>query len=199
MPRSASQLKIDRYFPSKPIAYQPYLVLLFGPATGIFLYQLLYWEQKGSNKAGWVYKTEKDFTKETGLSKSNQETAIRKLIKLELIDYKKAQIPQKRHFRVRIDNLCSLIPKMLEKRGISYLKYDLNLCQNGTSNSMDSVELLHKTTHETTQKTTTETTENADIIDNDSFKRGRYKLKEKMSLGGIISNDFENKEYCDEQ
>lgn len=198
MPRSAAQLKIDRYLPSKPIAYQPYLVLLFGPATGIFLYQLLYWDQKGSNKAGWVYKTEKDFMKETGLSKSNQETAIRKLIKLELIDYKKAQIPQKRHFRVRVDNLCSLIPKLLEKKGIVYLNYALDSFDNGTSNSMDSVELLHKTTHEITQETTTKNTGNAGIFDKDSFKRERNKLMEKMGISEIL-NDFDNKEYCDEQ
>lgn len=195
MPRSSAQLKIDRYFPSSPIAYQPCLVLLFGPATGIFLYQLLYWDQKGSNKAGWVYKTEKDFRKETGLSKSNQETAIRKLIELELIDYKKAQIPQKRHFRVRIDNLCSLIPKMLEKRGISYLKYDLNLCQNGTSNSMDSVELLHKTTHEITQETTAKNTGNSVIFDKNSFKSEKDKLMGKMDISEINSNDFDRKVY----
>lgn len=194
MPRSAAQLKIDRYFPSKPIAYQPYLVLLFGPATGIFLYQLLYWDQKGSNKAGWVYKTEKDFMKETGLSKSNQETAIRKLIKLELIDYKKAQIPQKRHFRVRVDNLCSLIPKLLEKKGIVYLNYALDSFNNGTSNSMDSVELLHKTTHEITQETTTKNTGNPVIFDKDSFKRERNKLMEKMDISEIL-NDFDIEVY----
>jgi len=198
MPRSTAQLKIDRYFPSNPIAYQPYLVLLFGPATGIFLYQLLYWDQKGSNKSGWIYKTEKDFKKETGLSKSNQETAIRKLRNLGLIDYKKAQIPQKRHFRIKLDALVELVTQLLEKRGISYLKYDLNLCQNGTSNSIDSVELLHKTTHETTQETTTKNTGNAGIFDDDSFKRERDKLMEKMNISDLIPNDFDNNGYLDE-
>jgi len=202
MPRSAAQHKIDRSFPSKPIAYQPYLVLLFGPATGLFLYQLLYWDQKGSNKAGWVYKTMEDLKKETGLNRSNQETAIKKLIKVGVLEYRLAQVPRKRHFRLKLDELEEIIASMLKKNNINYLKVTNSNANNANSSVPESSRLIHKTTHEITQETTTKTTENADIFDSNSFNRGKEKLMQKMDISGISEltlNDYDNKGYCDEQ
>jgi DNA-binding transcriptional regulator GbsR (MarR family) len=199
MPRSTAQQKIDRYFPSNPIAYQPYLVLLFGPATGIFLYQLLYWDQKGSNKSGWIYKTMEEFKKETGLSRSNQETAIKQLVKLNLLEYRLAQVPRKRHFRLRLNILEQVLVGMLKDKHINYLNVTHTNANRANSSLPESSTLIHKTTHEITQETTSKTTGNAGILDKDSFKREKEKLMEKMGINELVPNDFDNKEQVNGQ
>ena len=202
MPRSTAQLKIDRYFPSKPIAYQPYLVLLFGPATGIFIYQLLYWDQKGSNKYGWIYKTMEEFKKETGLTRSNQETAIKHLIKLNVLEYRLAQVPRKRHFRLRLNILEQVLASMLKEKHINYLNLTHTNANRANSSLPEPSTLIHETTQEITQETTTKTTGNANVFDSSSFKREKKKLMGKIGIsdiGEIILNDFDNKEQLNGQ
>jgi hypothetical protein len=195
MPRSTAQLKIDKFFKTTTLAYQPGLVRIFGAVSGLFLYQLLYWTGKAANKDGWIFKTVKDFEKETGLSRSNQETAVKNLVKAGVIEHKLAQVPAKRHFRVNVVKLENMIPELMQKYGLVYLKPPIQIAEIANSRLLESSDLLH----EITQETTTKNTGNAGIFDNDSFKRERDKLRKKMNLVGIISNDFDNKEYCDEQ
>src|SRR5215212_4465846 len=58
-------------------AYVPWLVREFGPHGGLFISQLLYWDGKGHDPDGWIYKTEKEMEQETGLTRSSQRKAER--------------------------------------------------------------------------------------------------------------------------
>lgn len=70
------------FFSDQPIAYHPVLARLFGSVTAaLFLSQIAYWSDKGSDPDGWIWKTEKQMTEETGLSRSEQQTARRVLVK----------------------------------------------------------------------------------------------------------------------
>jgi len=173
MSRSTAQHKIDKFFKTNPLAYQPGLVRIFGAASGLFLYQLLYWTGKGVNKQGWIFKTVKDFEKETGLSRSNQETAIKNLVSVGIIERKLAQVPAKRHFRVNMESLGKLVPQLMEKNGLVYLKPPKLVAEMANSSLLESSNLLHETTQEIT-------TLNKDSDKITSFMKRKQNLVEKM-------------------
>jgi len=169
MPKSQKQASIDKYFPQRAIAYQPGLALIFdSPCTGIFVSQLLYWQDKGKNREGWIYKSIPELQKETGLSRYNQETAIKKCVELGFLETKlTGRVPRTRHFRLNIETLKELIPSMMDSHGLNYLKPPTR-----------SVVKPHTTT-ESTPKTTTKTIEEvrkalADSMSMGNFKRGSH-------------------------
>ncbi len=51
----------------------------FGAEGGIFARQLLFWEGKGHDAEGWIYKTQREWAAETGLSRRQQDKARRVL------------------------------------------------------------------------------------------------------------------------
>src|SRR3712207_2309511 len=71
---------IETLLTDRPVAYHPIITRVVGSATaGIFLSQLLYWTPRTQDPEGWVYKTQEDILEETGLTRSEQETARRVL------------------------------------------------------------------------------------------------------------------------
>src|SRR5687768_4404046 len=78
--------KIKEMLPNRVVGYSPDLAKIVGGATiGLFLSQLLFLSDKGANIDGWVYKSEAEMGRETGLSKREQQTARRKLLSLGVI------------------------------------------------------------------------------------------------------------------
>lgn len=66
----------------------------FSPAAGIFARQLLYWEGKGETPGGWIYKTQKEWTAETGLSRRQQEKAREILVGKGVLEEEKRSNPR---------------------------------------------------------------------------------------------------------
>lgn len=91
------------------VAYQPMLAPVFGVNATLMLCQLIYWNGLGSRQDGWFYKTRAEMQAETGLSRTQQDNAIRKLKKLGIIDVDRKGIPAKRHFFVHLDKLQSCL------------------------------------------------------------------------------------------
>lgn len=106
---------IAEHFKQPGILYIAGLSIMFSSVqAGILLSQLLYWNDKGWNKNGWIYKTSDDLYFETGLKRSGQETAIKVLKRYGFLEVKLAGIPAKRHFKIDMDKLDSLLTSMLE-------------------------------------------------------------------------------------
>ena len=53
-----------------------------GVKAALFMSQVLYWNNRTSDKNGWFYKTYEEFEEETGLTRKNQETARRQLVEI---------------------------------------------------------------------------------------------------------------------
>jgi hypothetical protein len=103
------QIEFAGYFRSKVIAYQPGFVEVLGSVTAaIMVCQLLYWHGKGARK-GWIYKTIHEFQFETGLSRTQQDTAIGKLVEQGVLIVDLKGWPAKRHFKLMIKELHELI------------------------------------------------------------------------------------------
>lgn len=99
---------------SKQIAYNPDLVKITGSINAaILLNQLLYWHRKGYDPE-WIYKTANEMKKETGLTRSQQDLAIKSCKKLNLIEVKLKGIPAKRHFKLNLDPIIKKLQETIK-------------------------------------------------------------------------------------
>jgi hypothetical protein len=102
--------KIKDMLPNRVVGYSPDLARAVGGATiGLFLSQLLFLSDKGANPEGWVYKSEAEMGKETGLSKREQQTARRKLLSLGVIVIMRGGWKNTYHFKVIWEKLYQVI------------------------------------------------------------------------------------------
>jgi hypothetical protein len=87
----------------RTIAFRRVFVTITGSVTAaLMLSQLWYWKDKGRNLDGWIYKTQKEWLEEIGLTRSEQETARRILREKGFIEEKKMGVPCKLHYRVNL-------------------------------------------------------------------------------------------------
>jgi hypothetical protein len=102
--------KIKDMLPNRVVGYSPDLARTVGGATtGLFLSQLLFLSDKGANPEGWVYKSEQEMGKETGLTKREQQTARRKLLALGVITIMRGGWKNTYHFKVIWEKLYQVI------------------------------------------------------------------------------------------
>jgi hypothetical protein len=102
--------KIKDMLPNRVVGYSPDLARMVGGATiGLFLSQLLFLSDKGANPEGWVYKSEQEMGKETGLSKREQQTARRKLLALGVITIMRGGWKNTYHFKIIWEKLYQVI------------------------------------------------------------------------------------------
>jgi hypothetical protein len=87
----------------RPVAYFPAIARIVGVKECVFLCQLIYWHDKAEE--GWIYKTQEEFTEETGLSRSEQETARRNLKRTGLLEERHERLRHRMFYRVNLDAL----------------------------------------------------------------------------------------------
>jgi hypothetical protein len=102
--------KVKDLLPHQVVGYSPDLARIVGGATtGLFLSQLLFLSDKGNNPEGWVYKSEQEMGRETGLTKREQQTARRKLLSLGVIAIMRRGWKNTYHFKVLWERLYQVI------------------------------------------------------------------------------------------
>src|ERR671915_1183568 len=102
--------KVKDMLPNRVVGYSPDLARIVGGATiGLFLSQLLFLSDKGANPEGWVYKSEQEMGRETGLTKREQQTARRKLLALGVIQIVRQGFKFTYHFRIVWERLYKVI------------------------------------------------------------------------------------------
>jgi hypothetical protein len=102
--------KIKNMLPNRVVGYSPDLARIVGGATtGLYLSQLLFQSDKGHNPDGWVYKSEQEMGKETGLTKREQQSARRKLLSLGVIAIMRGGFRNTYHFKVIWEKLYQVI------------------------------------------------------------------------------------------
>src|ERR671917_1576853 len=102
--------QVKDMLPNRVVGYSPDLARMVGGATtGLFLSQLLFLSDKGANPEGWVYKSEAEMGRETGLTKREQQTARRKLLALGVIAIMRGGWKNPYHFKVIWEKLYQVI------------------------------------------------------------------------------------------
>jgi hypothetical protein len=115
--------KVKELLPNRVVAYSPDLARMVGGATiGLFLSQLLFLSDKGANPEGWVYKSEQEMGKETGLTKREQQTARRKLLSLGVIVIMRGGWKNTYHFKVIWEKLYQVITGSQRPQTVSTAK-----------------------------------------------------------------------------
>src|ERR671919_422414 len=121
--------KIKDMLPHRVVGYSPDLARIVGGATiGLFLSQLLFLSDKGHNPDGWVYKSEAEMGRETGLTKREQQTARRKLLALGVITIERRGFKFTYHFKVIWERLYQVIEQF--QRGQTVATEEIEPAQN---------------------------------------------------------------------
>jgi hypothetical protein len=111
---------VKEMLPNRTVGYSPDLARIVGGATiGLFLSQLLFLSDKGHNPEGWVYKSEQEMGKETGLTKREQQTARRKLLSLGVITIMRGGWKNTYHFKVIWEKLYQVIAGIKRPQTVS--------------------------------------------------------------------------------
>ncbi|HXF44436.1 MAG TPA: hypothetical protein VNK70_03165 [Candidatus Paceibacterota bacterium] len=112
-------MKLTDYFEDvgRPVAYYPRLAPFLGSVKAtLFLCQLLFWEGKQRDKVErWIYKTQDEIQKETGLSRREQESARKQLRERGYLDEKYQGIPRQLFFRINLDAINRDWDKWIEQ------------------------------------------------------------------------------------
>jgi hypothetical protein len=112
--------KVKDLLPNRIVAYSPDLARAVGGATiGLFLSQLLFLSDKGADPNGWVYKSEQEMGRETGLTKREQQTARRKLLALGVIQIQRRGWKNTYHFRIVWERLEQVIQQSQRVQNVS--------------------------------------------------------------------------------
>jgi hypothetical protein len=117
--------RVKDMLPNRVVGYSPDLARIVGGATiGLFLSQLLFLSDKGHSPEGWVYKSEQEMGKETGLTKREQQTARRKLLSLGVIAIMRGGWKNTYHFKVLWERLYQVIAGSLQTQTVSTRKVE---------------------------------------------------------------------------
>lgn len=122
-PRRASEVMKERV-----IAFHPAYVRATGSITAaLFLSQLYFWQGKGTDSDGWIYKTATEWTEETGLSRREQDGARATLKNLGLItERRRASVGQPLEYllnQARFDELIDYAPNVQKDEANSELMH----------------------------------------------------------------------------
>jgi hypothetical protein len=112
--------QVKDLLPNRIVGYSPDLARIVGGATiGLFLSQLMFLSDKGHNPEGWVYKSEAEMGRETGLTKREQQTARRKLLALGVIAIMRGGWKNTYHFKVIWEKLYQVIAGSQQAQNVS--------------------------------------------------------------------------------
>jgi len=97
----------------RPIAFHRTLVLLTGSLTAaLMLSQAIYWQKRVTSADGWWWKTREQWNEETGLTRTEQETARRYLRQHAWWQEELRGLPARMYFRVDLDALADALRRI---------------------------------------------------------------------------------------
>lgn len=106
------QKVLMEYLSCRPVAYLPILARRVGGVkAGVMLSQLLYWskDKHVQERGGWIYKSVAEMEEETGLTKTEQQTARLTLAEFGVVESVLRGMPRVWYYRVDISALYQLL------------------------------------------------------------------------------------------
>lgn len=111
----------------RPIAFHRCLVTITGSITAaLLLSQGIYWGRRSKERDGWFYKTQEEWTEETGMSRAEQETARRKLCALGVWEEKHQRLIHRKWYRVNMTELSRMLLSSIRESDEPSLPNDSN-------------------------------------------------------------------------
>ena len=91
------------------LAFETRAVRAFGAEARIFARQLLFWDTKGIDPTGFIWKTQDEWREETGLSRWAQRKARKILKAKEVLEEDKKGVPRRLFFRLDLQALMDAV------------------------------------------------------------------------------------------
>lgn len=159
----------------RPVAVHPIIIKVTGSVKlAVMWNQLLYWTERTQDPEGWIYKSFEDLYKETGMSRTEIETARLLGMKLGILDYQVKGRPPTAHYRVKLEAMIELIAQFHEKtdapkktrtmKATNSLDYLKSLPEEDVRELMSKMRVSSKCVHDRAQ----------DVIDYCEAKGKRY-------------------------
>ena len=105
------------------VLHRPLVSLGLGITGALLLSQALYWTRRTTDRHGWFYKTIEEWEEETGLTRSEQSTARKRLVNAGFMEEKLRGVPARMFYRVETDVLSqSLLALPSSLRGLRKLE-----------------------------------------------------------------------------
>ena len=146
--RSAQSSALLALLQDRPIAYHPALAKpLGGVCCALFVSQMLYWDGRGKKQGRWIYKTQEEWTEETGLTRSNLDTSRIKLKKRGILEEKLEGVPATLNYRLNFDRLAEVIEEAYSLRDSCKLD-----CDDPANKTAETTQTIPETTTETTSE-----------------------------------------------
>lgn len=110
----------------RPVVYYPRVCQAFEDdlRPAIFLSNFQYWEGKQADKDGWIYKSQADIKKETGLGRYAQEQARKKLKELGMLEEKLIGKPPVQHYRFMWSKMNEVLNKHFAGEDLEKLEFE---------------------------------------------------------------------------
>ena len=140
----------------RPIAFQRAFVNLGVGITGaLMLSQAIYWSNRTDNTEGWFYKTMEEWEAETGMTRSEQESARKRLVKIGVLQEMKKGVPCRLYYRVNIDAIHANLSAGLPQSSLQESRKQG--CRKPASKPAQNPQTITETTAEITSETTADT------------------------------------------
>ncbi len=176
----------------KPVAYYPKLSAITGGVKEtLLLCQLLYWQGKQESREGWIYKTREELTEETGLSRYEQETARRNLIRKGFIEEKLAGIPARLYYRVNIEAVNDAWNEYIENCDARTAEHSK---QNMEQPDVDQLVEIPPTSWQQTNQLVGGKPANKVVGNQQTITESTTEITSENTLEDIVSITFENEE-----
>jgi hypothetical protein len=143
------------------------LIHAIGAKGAILVAQLFYWSGKQQSEEGWIYKTQLDLEKETGLSRHEQNKCLEELKKKDVLETRYERLDHRLYYRINRDALDEIMEADLpsEIRKTDFGKSENRISPKRESGSRE----IGKTAFGTIeQKNTTENTHKKNDDDDQS-------------------------------
>ena len=93
----------------RPFSYYPGLAKKIGNVNATVLTCMFaFWDGRGRDPEGWIFKSVQEITDETGLSRDEQQTARKLLKSIGLLEEVKRGMPATNHYRLNFPKLDEL-------------------------------------------------------------------------------------------
>lgn len=97
-------------FLDRPIAYNPVWKRITGSTVGaVFFSQVWYWTKRHREDDGWFWKTQKEWEEETGLTRSEQETARKHCKQVGILEEDLRGVPATMYYRANRSKVYDLL------------------------------------------------------------------------------------------
>lgn len=137
----------------RPVAFYPGLAKALGSIKqAVFVCQMAYWKDKGSDPDGWIYKTAEDIETETALTYKEQTTVRAALVEKKALQERYARTEHQMYFRVDWDRVNALWDEHLTKGHMPNGKMAPSQKSDGILPKVSSLNSNTENTHKNTQK-----------------------------------------------